>query len=117
MMIDEQTIQFLLNDRRITQGMSDETRDSLVGWELIERLTDAFNAVLSTAQQVGFIKEELEGLKEKYEENCAELDMEMARLVNQCIHPSCIECEKDGLFLVICNICGGIVEEEISGIQ
>ena len=111
MTIDEQTVRSLLSDQHITQGIIVQVSDLFA-----ERLTAGINAVLSTAQQVGFIRDELEGLKERYEENCAELDMELGRLVKACKHPSWIECEKDGLPLVICNICGGIIEEEICGL-
>lgn len=117
MEIDEQTIQSLFAEQHITKGMITHANGTIGLSLLIERLTAGINATLSTAEQVGFLKEELLGLQERYEENCAELDMEMGRLVKACKHPSWTECEKDGLPLVICNICGGIVEEEICGIQ
>jgi hypothetical protein len=115
MQIDEQTIRSLLADQHIPEGMISHGNGTIGRGLFIERLTSGINHILETGQQAQYLKEELEGLKEKYDENCAELDMEMARLVNQCQHPSWVESEKDGLSLVICNICGGIIEEEITG--
>ncbi len=116
-MIDEQTIRSLLAKQHITMGMIVHTEGS-VGLSLfIERLTAGINATLVVAQQVGFIKEELLGLQECYEENCAKLNMELDQLVKTCKHPSWNEHIIEGIPLVICNICGGIVKEEICGIQ
>ncbi len=106
-MIDEQTIRTFMSNQHL-HGTTVRIDD-----QFIEHLTSYINVVLSTAKQVGFVKEELEGLKEMYEENCAVLDMEMARLVNQCTHPSHDEHIVEGMSLVICNICGGIVEENL----
>ncbi len=111
MNIDEQTIRSLLYDQHITGGMIRNKHGSIGLSLFIERLTAGINATLLTALQVEYNKEELLDLKEKYDENCAELDMELARLVKACKHPSLTE--KDNL--VICNICGGIVEEENCG--
>ena len=104
-MIDEQTIRSLLAEQRINYpGLS----------LLVEHLTAGINNVLLTAARVGHIEKELLGLGERYEENCADLDTELTRLVDACKHPSWME--KDGL--PVCNICGGgLVEEEICGIQ
>jgi len=117
MEIDEQTIRSLLAEQHITTGILTHANGSLGLSLLIERLTAGINTTLSTAKQVMFLKEELLGLQERYEKNCAELDMELSWLVKACKHPSWIKCEKDGLSLVVCNICGGIVEKEICGIQ
>lgn len=118
MVIDEQTIRSLLADQHIIEGMTRQN-GTTIGLDLfIERLTTGINENLSTAQQVDSVKEELDGLKEKYEENCAELDMELGRLVKACKHPSYISSKVDGLVapVVICNICGGLIEDEINDI-
>ncbi len=109
-MIDERTIRFL-TEQYIVNGMT-----ASIDCKVIKQLTTDINAVLLTIKQVGFVKEELDGLQERYEENCAELDGEMARLVDQCTHPSHDEHIVEGISLVVCNICGGIVEREICGI-
>ncbi len=109
-MIAERTIRFL-TDQYIVKGMT-----TSIHCTVIKQFTTDLNDVLLTINQVGFVKDEQIGLQERYEENCAELDGEMARLVDQCTHPSHDEHIVEGISLVVCNICGGIVEREICGI-
>lgn len=109
MQIDEQTIRSLLAEQNINVGITVQI-DNLI----IEKLTNGINAALLTKFQVEFLKDELLGLKEKYEENCGELDIELGRLVKSCKHPSWTK-EENGL--LFCNICGGIVKEKICAIQ
>ncbi len=111
MEIDEQTIRSLLVEQHITQNNipCQGCRRSIGLNIFVERLTAGINAILSTIQQVDFIRDELDGLKEEYEENYAKLDIELAKLVTACKHPSWRECDKSGLSLVTCNICGGLI--------
>lgn len=115
MQIDEQVIRSLLADQHIPLGTITHGNGSIGRGLFIERLTAGLNHILKTRQQAQYLKEELEELKEKYDENCAKLDIEMARVMDQCQHPSYVKCNIGGLRLVTCNICGGIVEEEITG--
>jgi rubrerythrin len=59
------------------------------------------------------LKEGEEHIRERFEENMAVLDIEAARITSACPHRSTSECERDGLSLVICNVCGTLVEESI----
>lgn len=84
---------------------------------LVQNITEDINQDLATASQMDHLKELMGELKEKFDEGCAELDQEMARLTVDCPHNSTSECKQDGLPLVICNVCGTVVEEGIHDIQ
>lgn len=84
---------------------------------LIRSITEDINQDLATAAQMDYLKESESELKEKFEEDVAELDQEMARLTKACPHHSHTKRDQDGLPLVICNVCGTIVEEETCDIQ
>jgi hypothetical protein len=109
--IDEQTIRSLLSEQGITGGTIRHD-DGLIGFSLLaERLTAGINHVIDTACQRFDLETELNKLRTKYEEDCGELDDEMARLVGACKHPSQHEHEELE-FTYVCNICGGLVEED-----
>ena len=112
MKIDEQTIRSLLAEQNILKGIISHP-DGSVGLDLlIERLTAGINVALSTAEQSANLRDMLFELKKKYDEDCAELDEELVRLVDACKHPSQFE-HPDLEMVYICHICGGLVEEEM----
>jgi rubrerythrin len=106
MKIDEQTIQTLIEE---------DEAFCYVSTQFVMRLTEKINKVLHTMEQAAYLKAEMDKVGEKYEEDTGELDAEMARLVEECLHPSQHELPREGgpdFPIFVCNICGSIVEDE-----
>jgi hypothetical protein len=83
---------------------------------IVQLVADALNQDLATATQIAMLKKGEEHVREGFEEDMAVLDIEAARITSACPHRSTSECDRDGLPLVICNVCGTLVEEEITGV-
>jgi hypothetical protein len=83
---------------------------------IVQSVADGINQDLATATQIAMLKKGEEILREGLEEDMAVLNIEAARITSACPHRSTSECDRDGLPLVICNVCGYIVEEEITGV-
>ncbi len=109
--IDEPTIRSILEDMKVSERTIGLEGGSIPYRLLVEGLIDGINTVLATAQQAALIRAELEGLKEQYEDNCAELDAELYCLRDACKHPSAHE-HPDLERVFVCNICGSTIDED-----
>jgi rubrerythrin len=116
-MIDEKQVASILSEFFNPRCRLGTRHGTTVSFDaVVKQIVGDINQDLATATQMDTLKKREEYVRGEFEGSMAVLDREAARITSACPHRSTSEREGDGLPLVICNVCGYIVEEEMTGV-